>query len=136
MIGLGKICRKEENEMGTIVIKFGGSSLSTTDKIKQAAERIAAMKRAGKNIVVVVSAMGKTTDQLQELAGQITKQPAKREMDMLLTTGEQVSISLLSMALATIDVPAVSFTGWQAGIKTEKVHSNARIVDVDAKHVA
>lgn len=122
--------------MGTIVIKFGGSSLSTTDKIKQAAQRIAAQKVAGKNVVVVVSAMGKTTDQLLDLAGQITDQPEKREMDMLLTTGEQVSISLLSMALAEINVPAVSLTGWQAGIKTEKVHSNARIVDVDISHVA
>lgn len=116
--------------MGTIVIKFGGSSLSTTDKIKQAAKRIANYKEKGKGVVVVVSAMGKTTDQLLQLAEQITDHPAKREMDMLLTTGEQVSIALLSMALTEIGMPAVSFTGWQAGIVTEKVHSNARIVDV------
>lgn len=130
------IFRNEESIMGTIVIKFGGSSLSTTDKIKQAAQRIAVQKADGKNVVVVVSAMGKTTDQLLDLAGQITDKPEKREMDMLLTTGEQVSISLLSMALAEINIPAVSLTGWQAGIKTEKVHSNARIVDVDISHVA
>src|SRR6185437_9064121 len=107
--------------MGIIVIKFGGSSLSTTDKIKQAAQRIANYKEQGKDVVVVVSAMGKTTDQLLELAGQITDNPAKREMDMLLSTGEQVSISLLSMALTEMGVPAVSFTGWQAGIVTEKI---------------
>lgn len=116
--------------MGTIVIKFGGSSLSTPEKINQAAKRIADYKKKGKEVVVVVSAMGKTTDQLLELAGQITASPAKREMDMLLATGEQVSISLLSMALTEIGFPAVSFTGWQAGIVTEKIHSNARIVDV------
>ncbi|MBW8351218.1 aspartate kinase [Bacillus sp. IITD106] len=116
--------------MGIIVIKFGGSSLSTTDKIKNAAKRIISLKKGGKQVVVVVSAMGKTTDQLLELAGQITDRPEKREMDMLLTTGEQVSISLLSMALTEMGAPAVSFTGWQAGIVTEKIHSNARIVDV------
>jgi len=116
--------------MGLIVIKFGGSSLSTTEKIKNAAQRINLLKKAGKEVVVVVSAMGKTTDQLLELAGQITDSPAKREMDMLLATGEQVSISLLSMALSEMGSPAISFTGWQAGIVTEKVHSNARIVDV------
>ncbi|MEK3890464.1 aspartate kinase [Bacillus sp. FSL K6-3431] len=121
--------------MGTIVIKFGGSSLSTTDKIKQAAERIANYKKSGKEVVVVVSAMGKTTDQLLHLAGQITDNPANREMDMLLTTGEQVSISLLSMALTEMGMPAVSFTGWQAGIVTEQVHSNARIVDVKIKPI-
>lgn len=121
--------------MGIIVIKFGGSSLSTTDKIKHAAQRIADEKKKGNEVVVVVSAMGKTTDQLLQLAGQITENPAKREMDMLLATGEQVSISLLSMALTQMGAPAVSLTGWQAGIVTEKIHSNARIVDVDTKHI-
>ncbi|MCR2821950.1 aspartate kinase [Lederbergia panacisoli] len=121
--------------MGLIVIKFGGSSLSTTERIKNAAQRIHSLKKGGKEVVVVVSAMGKTTDQLLELAGQITDNPAKREMDMLLATGEQVSISLLSMALSEMGAPAVSFTGWQAGIVTEKVHSNARIVDVKTDHI-
>lgn len=106
--------------MGTVVIKFGGSSLSTTDKIKQAAKRIINIKKSGKNVVAVVSAMGKTTDQLLGLAGQITDNPAKREMDMLLATGEQVSISLLTMALTEMGEQAVSLTGWQAGIVTEK----------------
>lgn len=121
--------------MGTIVIKFGGSSLSTTEKIKNAAKRIIAEKENGKNVVVVVSAMGKTTDQLLTLAGEITDRPAKREMDMLLATGEQVSISLLSMALTEMGAQAVSLTGWQAGIITEKVHNNARIVDVKTDHI-
>lgn len=121
--------------METIVIKFGGSSLSTTDKIKHAADRIIDIKNQGKQVVVVVSAMGKTTDQLLELAGQITQSPAKREMDMLLTTGEQVSISLLTMALTEKGAPAVSYTGWQAGIVTEKIHSNARIVDVKTDQI-
>ncbi|MBS4216926.1 aspartate kinase [Bacillus sp. FJAT-49711] len=121
--------------MGLIVIKFGGSSLSTTDKIKNAAQRIHSLKKGGKDVVVVVSAMGKTTDQLLGLASQITDNPAKREMDMLLATGEQVSISLLSMALTEMGTPAVSFTGWQAGIVTEKIHSNARIVDVKTDHI-
>ncbi|MFD1706354.1 aspartate kinase [Siminovitchia sediminis] len=121
--------------MGTVVIKFGGSSLSTTDKIKNAARRIIAEKQSGKNVVVVVSAMGKTTDQLLTLAGEITDHPAKREMDMLLATGEQVSIALLTMALTEMGEQAVSLTGWQAGIITEKVHSNARIVDVKTDHL-
>ncbi len=121
--------------MGTVVIKFGGSSLSTTDKIKNAARRIIAEKENGKKVVAVVSAMGKTTDQLLTLAGEITARPAKREMDMLLATGEQVSISLLSMALTEMGAEAVSLTGWQAGIITEKVHNNARIVDVKADHI-
>jgi aspartate kinase len=122
-------------QMGTIVIKFGGSSLSTTDKIKQAAKRIIHIKKKGKNVVAVVSAMGKTTDQLLGLAAEITDRPSKREMDMLLATGEQVSIALLTMALTEMGEEAVSLTGWQAGIVTEKVHSNARIVDVKTDHL-
>lgn len=116
--------------METIVIKFGGSSLSTTDKIKTVAKRILDVKKQGNQVVVVVSAMGKTTDQLLNLAGQLTEHPAKREMDMLLSTGEQVSISLLTMALTAMGEEAISFTGWQAGIITESVHSKARIVDI------
>lgn len=116
--------------MGTIVIKFGGTSVATTEKIQHVAKRIIDLKNSGKNVVVVVSAMGKTTDHLLQLAGEITETPAKREMDMLLTTGEQVTISLLSMALIEKGVPAVSLTGWQAGIITESVHSNARILDI------
>ncbi|KRG14462.1 aspartate kinase [Lederbergia galactosidilytica] len=116
--------------MDTIVIKFGGSSLSTTDKIKNAADRIIQIRKQGNNVIAVVSAMGKTTDQLLSLAEQITDKPAQREMDMLLTTGEQVSISLLTMALTSKGMEAISLTGWQAGIVTENIHSNARILDV------
>lgn len=121
--------------METIVIKFGGSSLSTTDKIKNVAKRIVDVKKQGNQVVVVVSAMGKTTDQLLDLAGQLTEHPAKREMDMLLSTGEQVSISLLSMALTEMGEEAISFTGWQAGIVTESVHSKARIIDIKVDKV-
>lgn len=124
--------RKEDWLMDTVVIKFGGSSLSTTDKIKNAANRIIEIRKQGKKVVAVVSAMGKTTDQLLSLAEQITDKPAQREMDMLLTTGEQVSISLLTMALTSKGVEAISLTGWQAGIVTENIHSNARILDVKA----
>ena len=127
--------RKRACIMKVIVIKFGGSSLSTPDKIRNAAERILEEKRKGYEVTAVVSAMGKTTDQLVELAGCMSKQPSKREMDMLLATGEQVSIALLSMALSEMGSPAVSYTGWQAGIITEQIHSSARIIDVHIQAV-
>lgn len=116
--------------MGTIVIKFGGSSLSTTDKIKHVASRIAKIKEEGHQVVAVVSAMGKTTDQLVQLAEEISEKPDIREMDMLLSTGEQVSIALLAMALKEKGLKAVSKTGWQAGIVTEHMHTKARILHV------
>ncbi|MGG0639338.1 aspartate kinase [Bacillus altitudinis] len=117
--------------MGLIVQKFGGTSVGSTEKIRNAAERVIAEREAGNDVVVVVSAMGKSTDVLVDLAKELTDEPNKREMDMLLTTGEQVTISLLAMALQAKGYDAISFTGWQAGMKTEKVHGNARIVDID-----
>ncbi|MDT1119107.1 aspartate kinase [Bacillus altitudinis] len=117
--------------MGLIVQKFGGTSVGSTEKIRNAAERVIAEREAGNDVVVVVSAMGKSTDVLVDLAKELTDDPSKREMDMLLTTGEQVTISLLAMALQAKGYDAISFTGWQAGVKTEKVHGNARIVDID-----
>ncbi|KML09917.1 aspartate kinase [Bacillus sp. FSL R5-0820] len=117
--------------MGLIVQKFGGTSVGSTEKIRNAAERVIAEREAGNDVVVVVSAMGKSTDVLVDLAKELTDEPSKREMDMLLTTGEQVTISLLAMALQAKGYDAISFTGWQAGMKTEKVHGNARIVDID-----
>ncbi|MDI4570975.1 MULTISPECIES: aspartate kinase [Bacillus] len=117
--------------MGLIVQKFGGTSVGSTEKIRNAAERVIAEREAGNDVVVVVSAMGKSTDVLVDLAKELTDDPSKREMDMLLTTGEQVTISLLAMALQAKGYDAISFTGWQAGMKTEKVHGNARIVDID-----
>ncbi|MGE6658006.1 aspartate kinase [Bacillus altitudinis] len=117
--------------MGLIVQKFGGTSVGSTEKIRNVAERVIAEREAGNDVVVVVSAMGKSTDVLVDLAKELTDDPSKREMDMLLTTGEQVTISLLAMALQAKGYDAISFTGWQAGMKTERVHGNARIVDID-----
>ncbi|MEY8845997.1 aspartate kinase [Bacillus safensis] len=117
--------------MGLIVQKFGGTSVGSTEKIRNAAKRVIAEREAGHDVVVVVSAMGKSTDVLVDLAKELTDDPSKREMDMLLATGEQVTISLLAMALQARGYDAISFTGWQAGMKTEHVHGNARIVDID-----
>ena len=121
--------------MGLIVQKFGGTSVGTVEKIRNAASRTVEELQNGNNVVVVVSAMGKTTDHLVDMANEISGSPSKREMDMLLTTGEQVTISLYAMALAQKGIEAVSYTGWQAGIKTEAVHSNARIVDIETDRI-
>ncbi|GLB58427.1 aspartate kinase [Cytobacillus sp. NCCP-133] len=121
--------------MGIIVQKFGGTSVGTVDRIQNVANRVIEEKKKGNAVVVVVSAMGKTTDQLVGMAKEISPSPNKREMDMLLTTGEQVTISLLAMALGAKGHPAVSFTGWQAGIKTEPIHGNARILDIDTSKI-
>lgn len=117
--------------MATIVQKFGGTSVGDTDKIKRVAQRIKRSMDEGHKVVTVVSAMGKSTDKLVELADEITEEPDPREMDMLLTTGEQVTISLVVMALKEIGVDAVSLTGWQAGIVTEEVYQDARITDIN-----
>ena len=113
--------------METIVMKFGGTSVATPEKIIGVAKRAIREKEQGKRVVIVVSAMGKTTDTLLGLAGEISSEPPKREMDMLLATGEQVTISLLAMAFKKLGHEALSFTGWQAGIETESVPRNARI---------
>lgn len=117
--------------MSLIVQKFGGTSVGTVERIQAVARRIASATQAGHSIVAVVSAMGKSTDVLVDMAKQITDMPGPREMDMLLTTGEQVSIALLTMALQAIGQDAVSMTGWQAGITTEDVHMKARIDHID-----
>jgi aspartate kinase len=121
--------------MGLIVQKFGGTSVASAERILNVAQRVKAETDRGNQVVVVVSAMGKSTDQLVNLAKEISKQPNKRDMDMLLSTGEQVTISLLSMALNEQNLPAVSFTGWQAGIVTEPVHGNARITTINTEAV-
>jgi len=121
--------------LGLVVQKFGGTSVGTIERIKNTAKRVIAEKKKGNNVVVVVSAMGKTTDQLVSLAKELSPYPSKREMDMLLSTGEQVTISLLSIALAEAGFDAISFTGWQAGILTENVHSNARILNIDQARI-
>ncbi|WP_064092548.1 aspartate kinase [Rossellomorea aquimaris] len=116
--------------MSIIVQKFGGTSVGSVEKIRNVASRILEEKQRGNDVVAVVSAMGKTTDTLVGLAREISPQPSKREMDMLLSTGEQVTISLLTMALIQAGQDAISYTGWQAGIETESVHSNARITNI------
>ncbi|OOE13821.1 aspartate kinase [Fictibacillus arsenicus] len=121
--------------MGRIVQKFGGTSVGSVERIQNAAKRIINEVNNGNEVVVVVSAMGKTTDELVRLAGEISKNPSKREMDMLLTTGEQVTIALLTMSLHQEGYKALSLTGWQAGIQTENNHSNARILDIDSERI-
>ncbi len=116
--------------MSIIVQKYGGSSLSDVEKIKKVAERIVSTKKAGHQVVAIVSAMGKTTDRLIALAEEINENPPVREMDRLLSTGEQVSMSLMSMAIQALGEKAVSLTGPQAGIQTDSSHSNAKIVRI------
>ncbi len=116
--------------MALLVQKFGGTSVADVQRIQAVARRIAASRDAGHDLVVVVSAMGHTTDELTGLARAISSDPPQREMDMLLATGEQVSIALLSMALHAIGVAAVSMTGPQVGIVTESAHGRARILEV------
>ena len=118
-----------------IVQKYGGSSLAKPEQIQAVAERVAALRKAGHSLIIVVSAMGKTTDNLVELAYQVSATPNRRELDMLLTTGERVSMSLMSMALNDRGCPAISFTGSQAGVLTDELHSNARIVDMKPTRV-
>lgn len=121
--------------MEIIVQKFGGSSVANVQKIRRVASIVSDTYSAGKSVVVVVSAQGDTTDDLLEKASQLNKTPSLREMDMLLSCGEQISIALLAMALDDIGVPAVSLTGWQAGINTEGEHSDADIVGIDTDRI-
>ncbi|BFT71299.1 aspartate kinase [Paenibacillus sp. P36] len=122
--------------MSLIVMKFGGSSVGDAERMKRVAKRIVERKQAGHSCVVVVSAMGDTTDDLIDLSKQIYDgAPPAREMDMLLTTGEQVSVALLSMAIHSLGEQAVSYTGWQSGIFTEDVHAKARITDIQPARV-
>ncbi len=116
--------------MNVVVQKFGGSSVADVEKVRQVASRVAEARRSGRRVCVVVSAMGKTTDELLALARRVSPSPARRELDMLLTAGERISMALLAMALEEQGVPAVSFTGSQAGILTDDRHASARIVEV------
>ena len=116
--------------MSVVVLKFGGSSLATPEQIKAVALRIADLHRKQKKIIVVTSAMGKTTDQLTELAHRVSARPLRREFDMLLTTGERVSMALLAIALNDIGCPAISFTGSQAGIMTDGQFCDAKITEI------
>ncbi len=113
-----------------VVMKFGGTSVGTIQKIKKVADTVIKTKKSGKDVVVVVSAMGKTTDELIDLASEITEVPDRREMDVLLSTGEQVSIALLSIAVQEKGYDCISITGFQAGILTDEVFSNAKILGI------
>jgi aspartate kinase len=121
--------------MSIIVQKYGGSSVGSGERIKAVSERIYQIAQQGFSVVVVVSAMGKTTDGLVKLAQDISSNPCRREMDMLLSTGEQVSIALVSMALQEIGQPAISLTGAQVGIVTEAQHSKARILEIKTDRI-
>jgi aspartate kinase len=121
--------------MALIVQKYGGSSVADAEKIKNVARRVAKARDEGNQVVVVVSAMGDTTDDLLKLAYQVTEQPGDRELDVLLSTGEIVSSTLLALALESLGYKAVSLTGAQAGIQTDSSYSRARILRVDTKRV-
>ncbi|RKN17314.1 aspartate kinase [Micromonospora musae] len=116
--------------MALVVQKYGGSSVGNAERIKRVAERIVAARKAGDDVVVVVSAMGDTTDELLDLANQVSPLPPGRELDMLLTAGERISMALLAMAIHNLGYEARSFTGSQAGVITTSVHGKARIIDV------
>ena len=118
-----------------IVQKYGGSSLSTISKIKKVAQKIVNRFKEGKQVVVVVSAMGKETDRLLSLAHQISSSPDKREIDMLISTGEQVSIALLAIAIQQLGNEAISFTARHAGILTDEVHTKARLIEINSKKI-
>ena len=125
----------ETSLMGLIVQKYGGSSVADAESMKRVASRIVATKKAGHQVVVVVSAMGDTTDELIDLANQITPIPEGRELDMLLTAGERISMALLAMAIKNLGHEALSFTGSQAGVITTSAHGRARIIDVTPSRI-
>lgn len=121
--------------MALIVCKFGGTSVASPERLRNVAKRLVARKQEGNRVVAVVSAMGKTTDELLGLAAAVNPNPPTREMDRLLSTGEQVSMSLLAMAIEARGYQAMSFTGRQAGIVTDNTHNKAKIVSVDSKRI-
>ncbi|MGL5193123.1 MAG: aspartate kinase, partial [Chroococcales cyanobacterium] len=121
--------------MALIVQKYGGSSVGSVERINAVAGRVLKTVQGGNSVVVVVSAMGKTTDGLVKLANEISSNPSRREMDMLLSTGEQISIALLSMALQELGQPAISLTGAQVGIVTEAAHTRARILRIETQRI-
>lgn len=121
--------------MALIVQKYGGTSVGDPERIKNVARRVAATKRAGNEVLVVVSAMGQSTDELIKLATEVSDDPPAREMDMLLTAGERISMALLAMALHDLDIDAMSLTGSQAGILTDASHGSARITEIRGTRV-
>ena len=122
--------------MSLVVQKYGGSSVTDADALKRVAARIVETKKAGNDVVVVVSAMGDTTDELLDLASQVTSNPPAREMDILLTAGERVSMALLAMAVSELGVPAHAYTGQQAGLRTDNQYGKASIVGIVPERIA
>lgn len=126
---------REQIRSHLLIQKYGGTSVESPERIKAVADHIAKFKNSGESLVVVVSAMGKTTDELINLAYQVSTDPQDREMDMLLTAGERISMALLSMALHDLGIDAISFTGSQAGIVTDTTHGKAQILDIKAQRI-
>ncbi len=120
---------------GLVVQKYGGSSVANVERIQKVAERVVSRSKKGFQLVVVVSALGDTTDELVELANKINLNPPVREMDMLLSTGEQISVALLAMAIHKLGSPAISFTGFQVGIITDTSHTRARIIKINVDKI-
>jgi len=121
--------------LSLIVQKYGGSSVANPGRIQKVAERVRRYKNEGHSLVVVVSALGDTTDELLRLAEKITKNPSRRELDMLMSTGEQISVALLAMALHELECDAISFTGAQVGIITDSSYTRARIIDINTQRI-
>ena len=121
--------------MGLVVQKYGGSSVANPERIKKVADRVASTRKKGHSLVVVVSALGDTTDDLLELSRQVSKNPSHRELDMLMSTGEQISVALLAMALHEIGCDAISFTGGQVGIRTDSAYTRARILEISTNRI-
>src|SRR5437868_7561764 len=126
---------EENSTLSLVVQKFGGSSVATAERIMAAARRAIRARQAGNDVIVVVSARGDTTDELIELAREITDRPPAREMDMLLATGEQISIALTSMAIHALGEKAISYTGAQVGIVTDSFHTKARIKNISTQRI-
>ncbi|MFY9580985.1 MAG: aspartate kinase, partial [Gaiellaceae bacterium] len=125
----------EARPLQTVVMKFGGSSVADADKLKSVARRLVGAHEGGTRVVAVLSAMGRTTDELLDLAGQISGNPDPRELDMLVSVGERISCALCAMAIHDLGHEAISLTGSQAGIVTDTVHGKAKIVDVRARRI-
>jgi len=121
--------------VGLIVQKFGGSSVATAERIKRAAARVVRTKRAGNRVIVVVSARGDTTDELIELAKEVSEEPPRREIDMLLSTGEQQSVALMAMAVDALGEKSISFAGAQIGVVTDSFHTKAKIKNIDPSRI-
>jgi aspartate kinase len=126
---------REVRDMAVVVQKFGGTSVGTIERIRAVAKKVIERKEQGNDMVIVLSAMGKTTDELITMAKEISPNPNKRELDMLVATGEQISIALLSITLHEYGYDSISLTGFQAGIKTNGLHTKNRITDIDLKNV-